>query len=299
MNVISNGVKGIWGKFNMRKKKNESRGKLGWTKFIGKDVKLVLSLTVASVAVCAVLILLAMFSAPEGPATAYRPHGRIVITSDSKSPDGFVSATFARCRYFLIYDLATKRFKALANPYFNEVGPGASSARFIANRAEEAVISGNIGPVAYQTLENFNIQVYLVHKTSIRDAVRLFLEGRLVHVKPRNQLGFTNVPPRQELEPPERAAIQRAAWNPAFGGAQSSRMAYCPIGGLLMPLGPHIQTNRIMCPYHPGQVMQIMVPSQHQNGIGPYSNQVGQVQGQRVGFGYGGGPATRGVVVLR
>ncbi len=286
------------------KKKSKDSSELSWTMFVGKDVRKTLFFTIAAVAVCVAIILLAMFSAPGGVNT-YRPCGRIVITSDSKNANGFVTSTFERCRYFLIYDLATKRFKAVANPYFNEVSPGAEAARFIANRAEEAVITGNIGPVAYQTLENFNIQVYLVHKTSVRDAVRLFMAGGLVHVKPANQFGLMNAPARRTQEPPELPEAQRVAWNPglAQGAPTYQRMAYCPIDGLTIPLGAHIRINRIMCPHHPGQIMQIIDFAGNQAGQAPYQIGTGQGQLQRVAFGpgsgYGGGPVSRGVVIMR
>ncbi len=276
--------------------KKKGKGELGWMRFIGKEVRTIFSFGIAAVVVCIVIVLLAMFGAPGGADTTYRPCGRIVITSDSKSPDGSVSSTFERCRYFLTYDLATKRFKAVANPYFNEVNPGAKAARFIANKAEEAVISGNIGPVAYQTLENFNVHVYLVHKTSVRDAVGLFLEGKLIHVEPRNRFGAMNAPGRRAQEAPE---IQGVAWRPVFaqGRPPAPRMAYCQLCGLKMPLGAHIRTNRIMCPYCPGQNMQIMAPLNNQMGP-PYAGQVQQV-GFGPGNGYGAGAASRGVCILR
>lgn len=287
------------------KKKTGDSSELNWMRFVGRDVRKIFFFTIAAVAVCAVISLLAMFGAPGGANSIYRPCGRIVITSDSKSANGFVSSTFERCRYFLIYDLATKKFKAVTNPYFNEVSPGAEAARFIANRAEEAVITGNIGPVAYQTLENFNIQVYLVHKTTVGDAVRLFLAGGLVHVQSANQFGRMNVPTRGTQEPPEAPEIQRVAWNPGFaqGSVAGSRTVYCPIGGLTIPLGAHIRINRIMCPYHPGQIMQIIDSAGNQMGLAPDQFGPGQGQLQRVAFGfgsgYGGGPASRGVCILR
>lgn len=279
------------------KMKNKSSGEVKWTRFLGKKVKIISSFVIAAVVVCIGLILLAMFSAPGGANTTYRPCGRIVIASDSKNANGFVSAAFERARYFLIYDLATKRFKAMANPYFNEMNPGAKAARFVADRSEEAIIVGNIGPVAYQTFENFNIHVYLVHKTSVRDAVRLFLEGGLVHVEPANRPGLMNAPAWGAQEPTQ---IQRVAWNPVFAqNPACPRVAYCPLCGFSMPLGAHIQTNRIMCPYCPGQIMQIMASAGQAQA--PY--QPGAVGAQQVGFwpgsGYGRGAASRGVCILR
>ncbi len=282
------------------KKEKKDNSELGWMRFVRNDVRRTLFFIIAGVTLCAVIISLAMFGTLGGANTLYRPHGRIVVTSDSKDADGVVSSTFESCRYFLIYDLATKRFKAVVNPYFNQENSGAKAARFIANRAEEAVITGNIGPVAYQSLDNFNIHVYLVHKTSARDAVRLFLEGGLVYVRSANQFGLMNTAPNrfgQELpEAPEVPGGQRVAWNPGFaqGAAVSPRTAYCPIDGFTIPLGEHIRTNRIMCPYHPAQIMRI---------IDSAGNQMGRGQTQRVAFGSGGGnggaPASRGVVLMR
>ncbi len=275
-------------------KKDKGTGKLNWTRFVGKEVRIIFSFGVAAAALCVIIALLAMFNAPGGADTIYRPCGRIVITSDSKGPDGSVSSTFERCRYFISYDLATKRFSTAANPYFNEMNPGAREARFIANKSEEAVISGNIGPAAYQTLENFNIDVYLVHKTSVRDAVRLFLEGNLIHVKSQNAFGTANLTPQRPVQ------VQAVAWGGGFAGQgrpASTRTAYCAQCGLTMPLGAHIQSNRIMCPYCPGQIMQIMAPLNNQMWL-PDTG-----QGQRVGFGpgigAGGRPASRGVLILR
>lgn len=286
------------------KKKMKDSIEFDWKRFVGKDVKRTFFFIITAAVVSAVIILLAMFGTSGGTNTTYRPFGKIVITSDSKNANGVVAATFERSRYFLIYDLATKRFKAVANPFFNQVDPGDKAARFIANRAEEAVIAGNIGTVAFQTLDNFNIQVYLVHKITVREAVKLFLAGGLIHVQSANQFGRMNAPTRREQEPPEIPNAQRVAWNPGFsqGTVASPRIAYCPLCRLKMPLGAHIRTNRIMCPYHPSQIMQIIDPAGNQ--IGQVPQQIGIGRAQRIGFGTGGSfnsapKRSRGVVVMR
>ncbi len=282
----------------MRKKsgkKTKNVESSSWTKFLGDDLKKMFIFVTAAVIVCIGLMVLAMFSPSSGGGGTFRPHGRIVITSDSKSPDGTVSATFERCRYFIIYDLAKKRFSAVANPFFNEGNPGVQEANFIANKNEEAIITGNISSAAFHTLENYNIQIYLVPKMSVRNAVRRFLDGRLVHINTPNQMGLVNAPGGFFQQPAQTLEMQRAAWNAPLPQTPvaSHRMAYCPRCGLQMPLGSHIRTNRIMCPYCPGQNMQIMMSD------GPT---IGQAQ--PVGFGGSrggstGGMVTRGVVVLK
>ncbi len=274
--------------------RDKKKPEQNWTRFIGKEVKTAFSFGIAAAAVCIAIILFAMFSAPGGPNTIYRPCGRIVVTSDSKSPDGNVSGTFERCRYFIIYDLATKKFKSVANPYFNEMDSGAKAARLIMDRAEEAVITGNIGPLAFQMMENFNMHVYLVHKTTVRDAIRLFLEGGLVNIQSRDLAASRNIPAQLFQQPMQAQAV---AWQPGFAGVRHTRTAYCPLCRFNMPLGMHIRTNRIMCPYCPGQVMQIMAPGNQ--ALPPNAGQP-----QQVGFGQGNGPAagnpaSRGMVIMR
>lgn len=274
--------------------KDKKKPEQNWTRFIGKEVKVAVSFGIAAAVVCIAIILFAMFSAPGGPATIYRPCGRIVVTSDSKSPNGTVSATFERCRYFIIYDLASKKFKSVINPYFNEMDSGVKSARFIMDRAEEAVITGNIGPLAFQMMENFNMQVYLVHKTTVRDAVKLFLEGGLVNIQSQNLTASRNIPVQSFQQPMQAQAV---AWQTGFAGIPQTRTAYCPLCRFIMPLGAHIRTNRIMCPYCPGQSMQIMAPGNQ--ALPPNAGQP-----QQVGFGQGnrpaaGNPVSRGIIIMR
>lgn len=260
----------------MRKK--QDKNKPGWAKFVGKETKIKISFIAFAVALCAILIIAAVATSLGGTTAIFRPCGKVVIASESKNVDGLVSATFERCRFFIIYNLATKKYKAIANPYFSESNLGDKAAQFITNRAEEAVISGNIGPLAYQTLENSNVHVYLVSKMSVRSAVKKFLEGKLVHIESRNLFGYTDF----SVQPAQQAiGGQQIAFTSPLVGANGSRTAVCPLCRLRMPLGAHIQTHRIMCPNCPHQRMQII------GAAGNYPmQQQGQMQGQgqRIGF---------------
>lgn len=273
----------------MGKKKDE--GALSWKKFVGKETKIKIFCMIGTVALFTILVVAGIINSPGGVNALFRPVGKVVIASESKSVDGLVSATFERCRYFIIYDLGTRKFKALANPYFNEFNAGGKAAQFIADRAEEAVISGNIGPLAFQTLENSNIHVYLVPKTSVRNAVKRFLEGKLVHMESRNLFGYTN----SQTQPIQRAiATQQVAFNSPIIEVNGPRTAFCPLCKLRMPLGPHIRTNRVMCPNCPHQKMQI---------IEAPGNQPIQGQSQRIGFIPGNtfnrSVPSRGIVILK
>ncbi len=271
--------------------KSKDGGKPSWKKFVGRETKIKISCIAVTIVLCAILIVAGVVNSPGGVNAIFRPFGKVVIASESKSVDGLVSATFERCRYFIVYNLATKKFKALANPYFNEFNAGDKAAQFIADRAEEAVISGNMGPLAYQTLENSNIHVYLVPKMSVRNAVKRFLEGKLVHMESQNLFGYTN----SQAQPMQRAiATQQVAFNPPLTDVQGLRVAFCPHCNLRMPLGTHIRTNRVMCPFCLNQKMQII------EGVG---NQPIQRQGQQIGFipgsAFNRSAPSRGIVVLK
>lgn len=253
-------------------KKNKDGNKQNWKNFVSRETKMKISFISIAIALCAVLVVFGIINSLGGVSSIFRPCGKIVIASESKSVDGLVSATFERCRYFIVYDLATKKFKAIANPYFSEFNIGDKAAQFIVNRAEEAVISGNIGPLAFQTLESSNIHVYLTPKTSVRNAVKRFLEGKLVHMESSSLFGYTDF----QTQPLQRAiATQQVAFNSPLINVQGLRIAFCPHCKLRMPLGSHIRTNKVMCPNCPHQKMQI---------IGAAENRPMRGQSQQIGF---------------
>lgn len=104
----------------------------------------------------------------------------ICVTSTGDNPDSAVDPRFGRCTYFIILDPESLEFKALPNPNLDSAGgAGIQSAQLVANEEVEAVLTGNVGPNAYQTLSALKIKVFIGACGTVRQAIADFKAGKL------------------------------------------------------------------------------------------------------------------------
>jgi predicted Fe-Mo cluster-binding NifX family protein len=82
---------------------------------------------------------------------------KLCISSTKNDLEASVDARFGRCQYFLFVDTETMNFEAVGNPAFTAGGgAGIQAAQAVVNKGADAVITGNVGPNAFQALERFN-----------------------------------------------------------------------------------------------------------------------------------------------
>lgn len=107
---------------------------------------------------------------------------KIAISCSGNNLDSSVDQRFGRAAQFLIYDLETDTFKVVENNQNLQAaqGAGIQSARNVADSGAKAVITGNVGPNAYQTLNAAGIDVYLLKSGTVKEAVEEFKSGQLV-----------------------------------------------------------------------------------------------------------------------
>ena len=104
----------------------------------------------------------------------------IAITATEPSLDAKVDPRFGRCPYFLIVDTDTMKFEALENPNMMlGGGAGIQSAQLMAQKGVQAVLTGNCGPNAYQTLSAAGIEVIIGCSGTVADVVEQFKAGQL------------------------------------------------------------------------------------------------------------------------
>jgi predicted Fe-Mo cluster-binding NifX family protein len=105
---------------------------------------------------------------------------KICITSQGDNLDSQVDPRFGRCQYFIIVDTQTLEFEAIRNPNIEAIGgAGIQSGQLVADRAVEAVLTGNIGPNAFQTLQAAGLKIITGVSGSIREAIEKFKKGEL------------------------------------------------------------------------------------------------------------------------
>lgn len=91
-----------------------------------------------------------------------------------------VDPRFGRCPYFIIVDIDTMDFEAIPNTSYNALsGAGIEAAQIIANKGAKIVLTGNVGPKAYQALSAVGIQITTGMIGTVREAVTKYMMGEL------------------------------------------------------------------------------------------------------------------------
>jgi predicted Fe-Mo cluster-binding NifX family protein len=105
---------------------------------------------------------------------------RIVVSSQGESLDAAASPIFGRCPTYVFVDTETMAFEAVTNAAMNQGGgAGIQAAQFVVNQGAEAVLSGNLGPNAFDVLQAAGVPGYLIVEGTVSQAVEAYREGRL------------------------------------------------------------------------------------------------------------------------
>jgi len=104
---------------------------------------------------------------------------------------------FGRCPFFVIVDTDSMSDKSIANPNVNATsGAGIQAAQQIAREGAAALITGNVGPNAMQTLSAANIDVYQYQGAgSVREMVEKFKRGELTKIADASVPGHAGMGP--------------------------------------------------------------------------------------------------------
>jgi len=105
---------------------------------------------------------------------------KICVSAASNSLDAPVDPRFGRCPYFIIVDLETMQFEAIPNVASNAMGgAGIQAAQTIAGRGVKVLITGNIGPKAFQALSSAGIRIITGVYGTVREVVEKYRRGEL------------------------------------------------------------------------------------------------------------------------
>jgi predicted Fe-Mo cluster-binding NifX family protein len=103
---------------------------------------------------------------------------KICVSAASNSLDAPVDPRFGRCPYFIIVDLETMQFEAIPNVASNAMGgAGIQAAQTIAGRGVKVLITGNIGPKAFQALSSAGIRIITGVYGTVREVVEKYRRG--------------------------------------------------------------------------------------------------------------------------
>lgn len=105
---------------------------------------------------------------------------RIVVTANGADLDASASPIFGRCPWYLFVDTDTMEVEATENPAVGAAGgAGIQAAQFVVERGAEAVLTGNVGPNAFDVFQSARVPVYLIADSSAREAVNAYKADQL------------------------------------------------------------------------------------------------------------------------
>ena len=103
---------------------------------------------------------------------------KICVTAQGDNLDAPVDPRFGRCQYFVIVDSETLQYEAIKNPNIDAMGgAGIQSGQIMAERQVKAVVTGNIGPNAFQTLNAAGISVITGASGNVRQVIEQYKKG--------------------------------------------------------------------------------------------------------------------------
>ena len=109
---------------------------------------------------------------------------KVSVTAGASGLDAPMDPRFGRCPFFVIVDTDSMSENSIVNSNVNATsGAGIQAAQEIARQGAAALITGNVGPNAMQTLSAAKIDVYQYQGAgSVREVVEKFKRGELTKI---------------------------------------------------------------------------------------------------------------------
>lgn len=102
------------------------------------------------------------------------------MTALSGNLEAQIDPRFGRCPYFVIVDSETMEFEAVPNTASGSMsGAGIQAAQTVASKGAEVLITGNVGPNAFQALSATGIKVVTGAFGNVREVIEKYKSGGL------------------------------------------------------------------------------------------------------------------------
>ena len=105
---------------------------------------------------------------------------KICVTARGNTLDSPVDLRFGRCDYFIVLETDDMSFEAIGNQQAQAGGgAGVQSAQLMAAKEVSTILTGNVGPNAFQTLSAADISVVTGASGTVRETVEAWQKGLL------------------------------------------------------------------------------------------------------------------------
>jgi len=107
---------------------------------------------------------------------------KIVVTASGPDADSVVDEKFGRCPYFILVEIEDKKitnWKSIENTSIKQkTGAGTTAAQLVADIGVNKIITGNIGPRAFDVFRQLGVDIYEGNGT-VMEVVQEFIDGKL------------------------------------------------------------------------------------------------------------------------
>lgn len=113
---------------------------------------------------------------------------KIAISATGKTLDSLMDLKFGRCQYFLIYDPENKQVSCRENKgQLSEGGAGIAAAQQLIDEKVDLVITGSLGPNAFELINKAGIKAYRGENVSIKNILDKHDKCELSEIKQPGQ----------------------------------------------------------------------------------------------------------------
>ena len=131
---------------------------------------------------------------------------KICVTASGNTLDASIDPRFGRAIYLAIVDSESMAFETIPNAAAGAMGgAGIQAAQTLTKKGVDVLITGNVGPNAFQELSAAGIKVVIVASGTVREAVEKYKRGELSEIGAPTVKGYFGMDIRKESG--------RALWN--------------------------------------------------------------------------------------
>lgn len=107
----------------------------------------------------------------------------IAVSTKGQDKESMLDRRFGRCDYFQIYDTDTKKYHTIKNLGVDSGGgAGIAAASQLIDEKAEVIITGNLGPNAFELIEKAEIKAYSCEEVSVSKAIERFQKNQLTRI---------------------------------------------------------------------------------------------------------------------
>ena len=108
---------------------------------------------------------------------------KIAISATGQNKESLLDRRFGRCDYFLIYDTEAGEYKAIGNNGVSSGGgAGIAAASQVIEENVSVIITGNLGPNAFELIEKAGIKAYSCEALPVFRTVEMFQKNGLSEI---------------------------------------------------------------------------------------------------------------------